>query len=66
MEGRHALARATRWYGTAPALTRAPAPALPEVIMPRLFIAIPMPEEVAAQLERLCVGLPATRLNCPT
>jgi 2'-5' RNA ligase len=33
--------------------------------MPRLFIAIPMPEEVAAQLERLCVGLPATRWTDP-
>ena len=29
--------------------------------MPRLFVAVPMPDEVAAQLERLCVGLPAVR-----
>lgn len=33
--------------------------------MPRLFIAIPMPDEVAAQLDRLCVGLPATRWTDP-
>ena len=29
--------------------------------MLRLFVAIPMPEEIAAQLDRLCVGLPAIR-----
>lgn len=29
--------------------------------MPRLFVAIPMPEEIAAQLDGLCVGLPGIR-----
>ena len=29
--------------------------------MPRLFVALPMPDEVADQLDRLCVGLPAVR-----
>lgn len=29
--------------------------------MPRLFVAIDLPDEVAAQVERLCIGLPAIR-----
>ncbi len=29
--------------------------------MPRLFIAIPMPEEIAEQLDALCEGLPGVR-----
>ena len=29
--------------------------------MPRLFVAIPMPADVTAELSRLCVGLPAIR-----
>lgn len=33
--------------------------------MPRLFVALTMPEEVAAQLDRLCVGLPAVRWAGP-
>lgn len=33
--------------------------------MPRLFVALTMPPEIAAELERLCVGLPATRWGDP-
>lgn len=33
--------------------------------MPRLFVAIPMPEEIALTLERVCVGLPAVRWVAP-
>ena len=33
--------------------------------MPRLFVALPMPDEVAAQLDRLCVGLPGVRWTEP-
>jgi 2'-5' RNA ligase len=33
--------------------------------MPRLFIAIDIPNDVAFQLERLCVGLPAIRWTPP-
>ncbi len=29
--------------------------------MPRLFVALPMPETVAAELDRLCTGLPDAR-----
>jgi RNA 2',3'-cyclic 3'-phosphodiesterase len=29
--------------------------------MPRLFVALTMPEEIAAELDRLCVGLPGIR-----
>lgn len=29
--------------------------------MPRLFVAVDLPDEVTAQLERLCIGLPAIR-----
>ena len=34
--------------------------------MPRLFVALPMPEEVAEQLDRLCVGLPGVRWTGPS
>jgi 2'-5' RNA ligase len=33
--------------------------------MPRLFVALTMPEEVADQLDRLCVGLPGIRWADP-
>ena len=33
--------------------------------MPRLFIALAMPEEIAGELDRLCVGLPAIRWTEP-
>lgn len=33
--------------------------------MPRLFIALPMPEEVAVDLERLSTGLPGARWSDP-
>lgn len=33
--------------------------------MPRLFVALPMPDEVAGQLDRLCVGLPGLRWTDP-
>ena len=33
--------------------------------MPRLFVALPMPEEIAEQLDRLCVGLPGVRWTGP-
>jgi 2'-5' RNA ligase len=33
--------------------------------MPRLFVAITIPEEVASSLERLCVGLPDVRWTDP-
>ena len=33
--------------------------------MPRLFVALTMPEEIAAQLDRLCVGLPGVRWTDP-
>lgn len=33
--------------------------------MPRLFIALPMPEEIQAELGRLCVGLPGARWTEP-
>jgi RNA 2',3'-cyclic 3'-phosphodiesterase len=33
--------------------------------MPRLFVALPMPEEIAAELDRLRVGLPAVRWTDP-
>ncbi len=29
--------------------------------MPRLFVAVPMPEEIAEELDRLCEGLPGVR-----
>jgi 2'-5' RNA ligase len=34
--------------------------------MPRLFIALDMPEEVASALDRLCTGLPAARWTDPS
>jgi RNA 2',3'-cyclic 3'-phosphodiesterase len=33
--------------------------------MPRLFVALAMPEEIAAELDRLCVGLPGVRWTEP-
>lgn len=33
--------------------------------MPRLFVAVPMPEEVSAELERLAIGLPGIRWTDP-
>ena len=33
--------------------------------MPRLFVALTMPEEISAQLDRLCVGLPGMRWTDP-
>lgn len=33
--------------------------------MPRLFVAIDIPDDVAFQLERLCIGLPGIRWTAP-